>query len=65
MCLLPFHIKIAQFSANVQYGSGWGLNGYGRIQYEFPDTDDTMVSVAVVNEKAIIIKIVLTRWNTR
>jgi len=35
------------------------------MEYEFPDRDDNLICVAIVNQKAIIIKTVMVRWKLR
>ncbi len=38
---------------------------YGWIYYDFPERNDNLVCAAIINEKAIIIKTIMIRWQVR
>jgi len=37
----------------------------GWIYYNFPEREDNLVCAAIVNEKAVIIKTIMIRWQER
>lgn len=38
---------------------------HGWVYYEFSERDDNLVCAAIVNKKAVVIKTVMIKWQTR
>ena len=59
-------ITLPELKKLMEYGEySEAKTTHGWIYYEFPERDDNMVCAAIVNEKAIIVKTVMIRWQAR
>ena len=59
-------ITLPELKKLIEYGEYSKTKAtHGWIYYEFPERDDNMVCAAIVDEKAIIIKTVMIRWQAR